>query len=396
MPERFTATIWSQPSIETSRKLRFGELMPALFTRMSTRPWRLEISAAALATWSFCATSHTTDSALTCFSASLSVVSVRPERMTVAPSFCNSTAPARPIPEPPPVIQATFPERSPLISPLGILRRAEENLALLVRVRSLAPAIGEHLHRFRYRRPRGDLVSPALDVGVVVDVHALALGRPQPRHRRHVGDGVFVASEPFALRELPVEHAVEAVGLVLVPIHRVLNLLRGVAEEVMSLAEHRSHMAHLRHHPLHHLPALLHVLRQEFSRLGREIKEHRARLGEHEGLAVRPLLVVHRRDLVVRREGEEFGLELLARADVDRMHAVLELALLEHDVDFVSVGRRPGVEVDHSFTSCFPKFLPARRSIRPRGAFSSPCTTDSLYFSRPCARRLPSSLSASP
>jgi len=39
--------------------------------------------------------------------------------------------------------------------------------------------------------------------------------------------------------------------------------------------------------------------------------------------------------------------ELLARADVDRVHAVGNARFLEHDVDLVPVGRRPGVEVDH-------------------------------------------------
>src|SRR5205814_5879901 len=115
----------------------------------------------------------------------------------------------------------------------------------------------------------------------------------------------------------------------------------------------------------------------------RQVKEHRARLGERERLSVRALVVDHRRDLVVRRDGEELGLELIAGADIDRMHTVLKARLLEHDVDLVPVGRRPGIKVDHSFTSCFPKFLPESKSISPRGAFSSPCTIDSLYLSRP-------------
>src|SRR4051812_3652513 len=220
MPERFTATIWSQPSFETSRKLRLGTLMPALFTRMSMRPWRRWISAAAFATWSFCATSQTTDSALTCFSASLSVASVRPDTTTVAPSFWNSIAPASPMPEPPPVIHATFPSSSVL----GILLRAEQDLPPLVGMRSLPAPVGEHLHRLLYGRTGRNRVAPALHVRVFVDVHALTFRRAQPRHRRHVGDGVFVAGEPFALCELAVEHAVEAVCLVFFAGYRVIDL----------------------------------------------------------------------------------------------------------------------------------------------------------------------------
>src|SRR3954468_8683297 len=284
MPERFTPTIWSQTSLETSRKLRLGELMPALFTRTSMRPWRFRISAAAFATWSFCRTADTTDSAFSCRNASFSVASVRPEMTTVAPSFWNSMAPARPMPEPPPVIQATLPFNS---LPLGILGRSKQGLALLVGMRPLAAALGEHLNGFLHGRTRRHLVAPALHVRKVVDVHALALRRAQPRHGRHVGDRVLVAGEPLAALQLLVQHAVQAVGFVFVAVHRVLDLLRRVAEEVVRLAEHRADVAHLRHHPLHHQPALLHVLRQELAGLGGEVKEHRARLRQHERLSFR-------------------------------------------------------------------------------------------------------------
>src|SRR5438874_578183 len=353
--------------------------MPALFTRMSTRPWRLWMSEAAAATWCLSPTLQTQISAFACFAAASSVARVRPASTTLAPSFANSIAAARPIPEPPPVIHATLPS--------SVLLGTEEHLRLFfAEARRLAPAFGEHFQRLLDRGALRNAIAPALEVGMFVDVHALALRRAQPRHRRHVGDGVLVAREPLAFRELPVEHAVEAVGLVLVAVHGVLDLLRRIAEEVMRLAEHRADVAHLRHHPLHHLPALADVLRQEFAGLRREIKKHRARLGERERLSVGPPLVDHRRDLVVGRNREEVGLELIARADIDGMHPVLEARFLEHDVDLVPVRRGPRIEVDHSFTSCFPKFFPASRSISPRGAFSSPCTTDSRYCSLPSAK----------
>src|SRR5438105_668658 len=74
---------------------------------------------------------------------------------------------------------------------------------------------------------------------------------------------------------------------------------------------------------------------------------HRARLGERERFSARSFLVDHRRDLVVRRDGEKLGLELVAGADVDGVDAVREPGLLEHDVDLVAVRGRPGIEVDH-------------------------------------------------
>src|SRR6266850_974163 len=228
-------TISSHPSFVTSRKLRFGRLMPALFTRMSTRPWRLWIPAAAFATCALSPTSQASASAFTVFSAALSVASLRPEITTLAPPFASSTAAARPMPEPPPVIQATLSLRSPA----GILLGTEEHLGLLLaEARRLPPAVRQHFHRLLHCRPLGNAVAPALEVRILVDVHALALGRAQPRHGRHVGDRVFIAREPFALRQLPIEHAIQPVRLVLVPVHRVLDLLRRIAEEVVRLAEH--------------------------------------------------------------------------------------------------------------------------------------------------------------
>src|SRR5713101_1509533 len=229
-------TISSQPSFVTSRKLRLGRLMPALFTRMSTRRWRLWISAAAFATCALSPTSQAIDSPFTVFSACLSVASLRPEMTTLAPAFAISAAAARPMPEPPPVTQATL--FSKLAS--GILLRAEQHLRLLlVEARRLPPAIREHFQRLLHCRALGDAVAPALHLRVLVDVHALALRRAQPGHRRHVGDRVFVAGEPFARFQLLFQNPVEPVGLVLVPVHRILDLLRRIAEEVMPLAEHR-------------------------------------------------------------------------------------------------------------------------------------------------------------
>src|SRR6185503_8586846 len=261
--------IWFQPSIETLRKLRFGWLMPALLIRMSTRPWRLAISAAAFATSFWSATSSAIASplpaALISFSAFFSVSALRPDTITCAPALASSMPPASPMPEPPPVIQQTLFSRLPL----GILHVAEQILPLLVSHLRAAP-VGEHLHRALHRRALEDRITPLLERRVFVDVHALALGRAQPWHGRHVGDGVLVAREVFRFFQSTVDHAIQAIRLVLVAVHRVLDLLRRVAEEVMRLAEHRADVPHLEHGPLHHLPALAQVLRQESAGLRRQ------------------------------------------------------------------------------------------------------------------------------
>src|SRR5258706_8540989 len=205
MPERLIATIWLTDSTETSRTLRFGVLMPALLIRMSMCPcWRW-IAAAASATSFWSATSTAIASplpaALSCFSAPARVDLLLPEITTCAPARASSIAPASPIPEPPPVIQATFPLSAISLGigvflflvfgsftllicplPLLVLSRAEQDFGLLLVEARCRPApVREHLDRLLHRRAAGDALAPLLQVRKVVDVHALALGRAQPR-----------------------------------------------------------------------------------------------------------------------------------------------------------------------------------------------------------------------
>src|SRR6266850_3670526 len=160
-------TISSQPSFETSRKLRLGRLMPALFTRTSTRPWRFWISAATFATCALSPTSQASASAFTVFSAALRVASLRPEITTLAPAFAISLAAARPMPEPPPVIQATLSS--------SILLRAEENLLLLLAHLARASGVLQHVQRLLHCRALGDAIAPPLHLRILVEVDALAL-----------------------------------------------------------------------------------------------------------------------------------------------------------------------------------------------------------------------------
>src|SRR5262245_29138300 len=115
--------------------------MPALFTRISTRPWRLRIACAERDTSFWSETSSEIASplpaALICFSLASSVSRLRPEMITWAPARASSIPPASPMPDPPPVIHATLPS--------SILLCAEQILSLLVRHLGPAP-LGEHLH----------------------------------------------------------------------------------------------------------------------------------------------------------------------------------------------------------------------------------------------------------
>src|SRR5712692_9066812 len=418
MPERLMATIWSQPSTETFLKLRRGRLMPALFTRMSTRPRRLCICCIAFETFFWSDTSSATASPLLAllisFSAFFRVSALRPEITTWAPARESSIPAASPIPEPPPVIQATLPLSG---LSLGILRRAKQHFGLFFcESRSLAATLRQYFERALHCRPRRDALAPALESRELLDIDALALRRAHPGHGRPVGYAVLVAAKPLAFLQPLVDHAVEALRLVAIAVHGVLDLLRRVLQEMVRLAEHRADVAHLRHDPLHHHPALAQPLRQEPAGLRGEVEQHRARLGERERFPARPVLVDHRRDLVVRRGGEEIELELVARADVDGMDCVFEACFLEHDVDLVPVGRRPGIEVNHRRKpprfqrSCraIPACAGRSRSRRSRGTTGGPtqCTRNSAlpacrrWAGRPSAHRrswpTPRSCRASP
>src|SRR3546814_19935299 len=52
------------------------------------------------------------------------------------------------------------------------------------------------------------------------------------------------------------------------------------------------------------------------------------------------------RHFVVRADLQKVRLELVAGADIDRMHIVFESQLLQHDMDLMAVRRRPGIELD--------------------------------------------------
>src|SRR5260221_1837600 len=212
MPDRLMPTIWFQDSTDTSRKLRRGVLMPALLTRMSMCPCRFSIAAAALATSFWSETSSAMASplpaALSCFSLAISVSLLRPEITTCAPARANSSAPASPMPEPPPVIQATLPFRE---LSLGILRCTEQVFLLLLGHLTGPARVLEHFQGAFDRRALEERVAPALERRELLDVHALPLGKAQPGHRGHVGDRVLVASHVFAFRQLSFKNTIKAI-----------------------------------------------------------------------------------------------------------------------------------------------------------------------------------------
>ena len=175
---------------------------------------------------------------------------------------------------------------------------------------------------------------------------ALPPVQPAPRKDRHVGDRIR-ARHVFRFAQPPVEHPIEAARLVGVAVVGVVDLLRRVGAKMVRLAQHRAEARHLPHQPLHDLEPGARLVGHEPPRLLRQIEQDRARFEDRDRLAVRPVVVRQRRDLVVRADREELGVELLSFFQVHPVLVVGKPGLFQHDVDLLAVGRCRGVEIDH-------------------------------------------------
>ncbi len=177
------------------------------------------------------------------------------------------------------------------------------------------------------------------------DVLALALVRNDPGIDRHVRDRI-VAGDEGAIGDALVEHAVEPVDLVAVAVHGVGNLLHRVIAEVIVLTGHGTEIAHLPEQPLDGVDARARIARQELPRLLGEIEQHGAGFEHRDRLAAAGRCAIDQRgNAVVRGDGEEFRLELLALADVHRHEVVGQPGLLEEDRDLVAVRMFTGMRL---------------------------------------------------
>ena len=84
---------------------------------------------------------------------------------------------------------------------------------------------------------------------------------------------VLVARDKFVGRELAVHHAIQALGLIGIAVHGVLDFLGRVNAEMVGLAKHRSNPAHLEHQPLQHVVFLTVRFWQKLARFGGEVQQ---------------------------------------------------------------------------------------------------------------------------
>ena len=163
---------------------------------------------------------------------------------------------------------------------------------------------------------------------------------------------------------------------------------------MVALARLRAEIGHLPEQPLIDLDAGALAGRIEFAGLAAEILQDRAGLEDRDRPAAGPARIDDRRHAVVGRDRQKLRLELVAARDVERDDAVRQPALLQHDGDFVAVGRRPVIELDR-FRPRSPRgrvaLLPKPAAVRQPGFASiSPCAPLQCSCSASCAchRRL--------
>ena len=148
-----------------------------------------------------------------------------------------------------------------------------------------------------------------------------------------------------------VQHAVKPAHLVPVPLLGIRQDLgrgqaRGVFQKVMRLARHRADAAHLPHQPLVDIDPVTFGLAAELARLARQILQDGARFEDRDRRAVGTLGIDDGGHPVVGRDFQEFRFELLALADVHRVHIVGQAHLFQRDGDLPAVRRGPVVQVD--------------------------------------------------
>src|SRR6266852_2498467 len=147
---------------------------------------------------------------------------------------------------------------------------------------------------------------------------------------------------------MTIEYAVETVCLLDVAVDRIRDFTRRVEPEMVVLSGHRPQPAHLPEQPLCRSLKAAYILRQEAAGLLGQVRQDGAGLEQADRLAA-----VSRRGIddrwhaIVRRDGEEVGLELIAGADVDRVDRVVQPGFLQEHRDLVAVRRGPVIELDH-------------------------------------------------
>ena len=201
-----------------------------------------------------------------------------------------------------------------------------------------------------HRRALADAVEPGFERRVIGPVDAVPLVVDEPGVDGDVGDGVVAAGDEGARAlDLPVHHAVEALGLGGVALNAVGHFFSGEEAKVPGLPQHGADAAHLEHEPLQHGVARRARSGQQAARFVGQVNEDGARLEQRQRLPARAFAIDQRRNLVVGADLEKVRRELLVLANIDGVQAIGQAALLQHDGGLEAVGRGPRIKVKSIF-----------------------------------------------
>ena len=169
-----------------------------------------------------------------------------------------------------------------------------------------------------------------------------------PRVAGHVSNGVVITGNEGASLKTFVQDPVKAVGLVDITRNGIRDLFRGISAEMMVLTGHRSKTTHLPEQPFHHRLAFTYVTWQELSGFFRQVLQDCT--GFKHGNVFTPICRIMIDDgghAVIWREGEKFRFELVTCTDIDRHNLVIQAGFFKEQGDFMAVGCRPIIQINH-------------------------------------------------
>ena len=87
--------------------------------------------------------------------------------------------------------------------------------------------------------------------------------------------------------------------------------------------------------------------RKKLAGFGREIIENRSGFENRDRVAARSVMIDNCGNLGVWADFQKFGFELFPGFDTSRHDLVIKAAFFKHDMDFMTVRRRPGMAINH-------------------------------------------------
>ncbi|MNP17748.1 hypothetical protein D3C76_1101890 [compost metagenome] len=173
--------------------------------------------------------------------------------------------------------------------------------------------------------------------------------RLNPREDRHVGDGVLACHE-WHLGQTRVQHPIQPRRFGIEQVEGERNRLRRLLLEHLQLAQVRRDMPHLPEQPfLNFLPLDTAARRQKTPGLVRQVIENGARFEQAQRFTqTLRRMIDNRRNPPIGTDPLERRLLLLALADVDRHHPVIQPEFFEQDADFQAIAGGPVIQIDHA------------------------------------------------